>query len=87
MPAKAKFGRRSGGFLPLWPYPLSREHRGLSRLGCRTAKIAATLDSVIRIRQSEPKANSTEVPPRSDVGSNVEEIARRTSVAGGRLCY
>jgi hypothetical protein len=29
MPAKVKFGRRSGGFLPLWPYPLSREHRGL----------------------------------------------------------
>jgi hypothetical protein len=28
MPAKVKFGRRSGGFLPLWPYPSVSLFRG-----------------------------------------------------------
>jgi hypothetical protein len=77
MPAKVKFGRRSGGFCPCGPHPSFEASTVTFRFGCWTAEIAVTLDTVIRIRQSEPKSNSTEVPPHSDdnrVGASVEEI-------------
>ena len=61
MPAKVKLGRRSGEFLPLWPYPLYEGAPWLS-LGCWTAKIAITLDTVIRILLFRPGANGTGVP-------------------------
>jgi hypothetical protein len=53
------------------------------RFGCWTAEIAATLDTVIRIRQLERKSNSTEVPPRSDdyIVASVEEICGSENAA------
>jgi len=65
MPAKVQWETLRWVFAPVAvssfegaPWPLW--------LGCWTAKLAATLDTVIRIRQSKPKSNSTEVPPHSD---------------------
>ena len=62
------WGRTKVVFAPYRPYPFFRRLAPwpFVWLGCWTAEIAATLDTVIRIRQSEPKANSTEVTTRSN---------------------
>jgi hypothetical protein len=54
------------GFCPCGRIPLSRLAPWPFGSVAGRPKIAAALDTAMRIRQSEPKANSTEVPPHCD---------------------
>jgi hypothetical protein len=86
------------GFAPYRPYPFFRRLAPWLSLGCRTAKIAVTLDTPTRIPQSPFRSNSTKVLPlrggfgrrkdrieQADQSKNPEGHERNSAVVNDRM--